>query len=252
MKTINLEEGMPRVHEALATLRERLSTLAPHVGAAKLIHGYGSTGMGGAIREAVRRELQGMMDAGGVRYFIPGEQWCKRSKATKFWLGVFPALAGDTDLGRANPGVTIVMLRNPHRSGCRLPEVQCRPANLREALQDRGDLGHVVVKTISSPSSGSSASLKTALLALKKEGQVKHYVPGPQWTTADLGTRHWVQKFPQCDHDPDLDAANENISVVFLTRNLLSGSSLLTPSTVPSLSPAGRRAIMQRAAVIGM
>jgi hypothetical protein len=109
---VNLEEGMPRVHEALATLNGTLNRLYD-IGAAKLIHGYGSTGTGGAIRDAVRRELQGMMKARLIRYFIPGEQWCRRSKATEFWLGAFSALADDADLGRANPGITVVMMRPP-------------------------------------------------------------------------------------------------------------------------------------------
>ena len=64
MRTIDLEEGMPRVHEALTRLREWLKALCPSARVAKLIHGYGSTGMGGAIREAVRSELEMVLGAG--------------------------------------------------------------------------------------------------------------------------------------------------------------------------------------------
>ena len=98
----------------LARLREWLKALYPSTRVAKLIHGYGSTGMGGAIREAVRSELEMVLGAGQIRYVIPGEDWRKTDGATAYWLDTLPALRDDPDLDKGNPGVTIVILSNPN------------------------------------------------------------------------------------------------------------------------------------------
>jgi hypothetical protein len=54
MKTVNLKEGMPLVHQALMHMdRELAAARAKGCDVIKLIHGYGSTGAGGEIRIAV-------------------------------------------------------------------------------------------------------------------------------------------------------------------------------------------------------
>ena len=58
MTVVNLEAGMPTVATAQSLLSQSLRTAkANGTRLVKLIHGYGSTGKGGAIRGAVRREL---------------------------------------------------------------------------------------------------------------------------------------------------------------------------------------------------
>lgn len=110
-KTVNLELGKPTVHEALVRLASEIST-ARHEGhqLLKLIHGYGSTGVGGEIRIAVQSRLRKMAESGEIRASIHGEDWSKSDEQTWRLISTCPDLKSDSDLGRRNRGVTIVLL----------------------------------------------------------------------------------------------------------------------------------------------
>lgn len=100
---INLEFGMPTVEQALSRMKyELVSARRSQYRIARLIHGYGSTGKGGAIRKAVRKTLS---DA------IPGEEFDIFHEATRQLLDRYPKLKHYPDLGRCNHGVTFVVLR---------------------------------------------------------------------------------------------------------------------------------------------
>jgi hypothetical protein len=68
MKTINLESGKPPVRDALSRLDRELAAAQQH-GAKilKLIHGYGSSGVGGDIRIALQKRLRELQDEGKIR-----------------------------------------------------------------------------------------------------------------------------------------------------------------------------------------
>ena len=53
MRTVTLEAGHPTTMQALVRMNQALSSARTNVGVLKLIHGYGSSGKGGAIRQAV-------------------------------------------------------------------------------------------------------------------------------------------------------------------------------------------------------
>jgi hypothetical protein len=111
MLEINLEEGMPRVHEALAAMERSLARARDaKVVAVKLIHGYGSSGVGGEIRIAVQRRLHELQTAGTIRACIFGEDW--RASDARAWalLKARPELKSDAHLGRNNLGITVVVL----------------------------------------------------------------------------------------------------------------------------------------------
>jgi|ERR1700752_5057591 hypothetical protein len=109
--TINLEAGMPLVHEALARLERELA-LARRDGdtVIKLIHGYGSSGAGGDIRIAVQKRLWELREQGSIRACIFGEDWSPSDATTWSFLKLHPALKVDRDLGKRNAGITIVVL----------------------------------------------------------------------------------------------------------------------------------------------
>ena len=102
VRTVNLEQGMPTVEEALQRMRLELST-SKSLGyrIVRLIHGYGSSGRGGAIRDAVRKN---------VTSAIPGEEFDAFHPATRQLLDRYPSLKQDPDFGRCNQGVTLVIL----------------------------------------------------------------------------------------------------------------------------------------------
>jgi hypothetical protein len=102
---------MPEVHEALQRLDRELA-LARQQSAKllKVIHGYGSSGAGGDIRIAVQKRLLGLVQDGHVRGCIFGENWSKSDDTTWRLLQSQPGLKSDPDLGRANRGITVVLL----------------------------------------------------------------------------------------------------------------------------------------------
>ena len=100
MTVINLEAGMPTVATAKNLLSQSLRTAKAN----------GSTGKGGAIRSAVRRELQDRKRQGQVRLWIPGEDFSPFSEDTRQAVGRYPELAKDQDYARTNHGITIVVL----------------------------------------------------------------------------------------------------------------------------------------------
>jgi len=111
IKTVNLKSDMPQVHEALQRLeRELAQARQGKVKLLKLIHGYGSTGAGGDIRIAVQKRLLEMTQDGQIRGCIFGENWSKSDETAWKLLQSHPELKSDSDLGRRNRGITIVVL----------------------------------------------------------------------------------------------------------------------------------------------
>lgn len=102
---------MPQAHEAMQRLERELA-LARQAKAPllKLIHGYGSTGAGGDIRIAVQKRLLEMVQTGHIRACIFGESWTKSDEVSWKLLQSHPELKSDSDLGRRNLGITIVLL----------------------------------------------------------------------------------------------------------------------------------------------
>ena len=111
MKTVNLEVGMPLIHQALSKLGIELAAAKQQgFSLVKLIHGYGSSGVGGDIRIAVQKRLREMCDRSELRGYIFGEDWAVSDEQTWNVTRTHPELKQDRDLGRKNLGITIVLL----------------------------------------------------------------------------------------------------------------------------------------------
>lgn len=109
--TVNLEEGMPTLEQAQNRMEVELSKCRSLGGqAVKLIHGYGSSGVGGKLRLGLRRHLQTKQRRSIVKLVIPGEEWDIFDPASRKMLDVCPDLSRDKDLGKGNPGITWVLL----------------------------------------------------------------------------------------------------------------------------------------------
>jgi hypothetical protein len=111
IKIINLEDGMPKVEEARMRMQHGLQ-IARQQGykAVKLIHGYGSSGVGGSLRVELQKELQILAGAGGIRSVSAGDDWRISDEKTWELLKRFPEWKRDADLGRNNRGISIVLL----------------------------------------------------------------------------------------------------------------------------------------------
>ncbi|MDN5347853.1 MAG: hypothetical protein PWP65_1417 [Clostridia bacterium] len=110
-RTINLELGMPTVTEAQKRLFiELLRAREDGMAVVMLIHGYGSSGVGGRIREAVRQSLARMKKEGQIAAYVCGEEWSIFDQTTRDILDACPDLKKSPDLERGNRGITFVLL----------------------------------------------------------------------------------------------------------------------------------------------
>lgn len=111
IRCVNLEDGMPLVRDALSRLDRALTVAREQKSIAiKIIHGYGSSGVGGDIRIAVQKRLREAQDLGAIRACIFGEDWSTTDAQTWALLKLQPAFKNDADLGRRNLGISIVVL----------------------------------------------------------------------------------------------------------------------------------------------
>jgi hypothetical protein len=109
--TVNLKEGWPTSPQALARLATELQRARQNgIGLLKIIHGYGSSGEGGVIREAVQAELVRLAREGQIRAFISGEDWRISNETSWAVVSKHRELKRDRDLGRGNRGMSVVLL----------------------------------------------------------------------------------------------------------------------------------------------
>lgn len=110
-KIINLEEGHPTVNVGLLRLERALADArASGTPLLKIIHGYGSSGVGGRLREETWKVLDRYQRNGMIEAFIPGEDFRQSNERTWALLKREKSLKDDRDLGRGNRGITIVAL----------------------------------------------------------------------------------------------------------------------------------------------
>lgn len=110
IRTVNLEAGMPPIPQARARLASEVQAArAAGVTILKVIHGYGSTGVGGDLRIALQSTLRQMAECGEIRACIYGENWRKSDESSWNLIKRFPTLKDDRDFGRGNKGITIVV-----------------------------------------------------------------------------------------------------------------------------------------------
>jgi hypothetical protein len=108
--TINIEDGFPTLEEARARLKSDLAVYRNRgVRAAKIIHGYGSSGVGGVLRQGIRKSLISRRKEGQVKAVIFGEKWDIFDPSTRAMLDVCPELSKDRDLCNSNPGISVVL-----------------------------------------------------------------------------------------------------------------------------------------------
>lgn len=108
---VNLEQGMPTVEHARIQLDQALrAAKSRRVTAVKIIHGYGSSGKGGAIKRDVQTLLSGRKRSGYIKEYVPGERFSPFDPSARAMVAACPELARDRDYSRSNDGITMVLL----------------------------------------------------------------------------------------------------------------------------------------------
>lgn len=109
MKTINLEENMPTVIDAMDNLKQSIALAkATKTKVMVIIHGYGSSGRGGAICKSARQWLKAQERNGKFKTVIFGENFDLFNEQARIIKDKYP----DTkeQFGRCNNGITILEL----------------------------------------------------------------------------------------------------------------------------------------------
>jgi hypothetical protein len=111
VRVVNLEDGFPTRDQAYQKLEAALARARKDgIAVLKVIHGYGSTGAGGVLRFAIRSYLRQRKDKKEIVAFVNGESWSSFDERSKLLFTRVPELVVDSDVGRGNKGITLVLL----------------------------------------------------------------------------------------------------------------------------------------------
>lgn len=113
MFTLNLEENLPRVDVALQRFDEALDELSQTaVKIIKVIHGYGSGGRGGKIKESIRQELIYQRRSDWIADYYAGEDLGTGKESYQELCRKYPAVKSlMTKDMLGNPGITLIILK---------------------------------------------------------------------------------------------------------------------------------------------
>ena len=107
----DLHEDNPTVAISVLRLENTLKMTRGKYPIIKIIHGYGSSGKGGAIRTAIRQKLEEYVYLGKIKTFIPGEAFTAMMGYADLIFKYKNELKGDRDYHHGNDGITFVMFR---------------------------------------------------------------------------------------------------------------------------------------------
>ena len=109
---VNLKDSMPPVDIALCNMELEIELAKiSGVKAIKFIHGYGSSGTGGAICKAVRERLFSLKKQKIIKDYIYGEDFYLENPKCFKILTFLTSAETEEDLNRGNAGMTIVIIK---------------------------------------------------------------------------------------------------------------------------------------------
>jgi hypothetical protein len=107
-----VEIDLPTLDEARRRVAEEIRRARRDgVRVLKIIHGYGSSGVGGRLCSGLRKSFRLREKDGVIRAFVPGESFSIFDRSALTMIEAVPALRGDPDLNAVNEGVTLLWIR---------------------------------------------------------------------------------------------------------------------------------------------
>lgn len=111
MKLINFKELAVSVEDCEAILDIEIEKAKNEgLSALKVLHGYGSHGIGGVLLTETRRVLQDFKRKKKIKSFFNGDKWNLFDKSTLEILQSDKSINLDEDLNKNNPGITIIVI----------------------------------------------------------------------------------------------------------------------------------------------
>ncbi|MBQ4558284.1 MAG: hypothetical protein IJA61_02770 [Clostridia bacterium] len=110
-KIVNIKEGFPDSQYATFLL-EREIDYAKKEGVKVLVfvHGYGSHGVGGVIKQKVKSKLNELKKKSVIECYILGENWSDLSEDVQKIYKYAPELSVSSQLIGINSGVSVVLV----------------------------------------------------------------------------------------------------------------------------------------------
>lgn len=109
IRTVGVKDGMPTVEEGRVKLEAELARRrAAGAKVVRVIHGYGSSSKGGALKDAGRAFLSREARTGRIRSIVPGDGYSRATVAGRDLMGRWPDLKAAERTDRGNPGITMV------------------------------------------------------------------------------------------------------------------------------------------------
>ncbi|MBI9009775.1 MAG: hypothetical protein JEZ05_07075 [Tenericutes bacterium] len=109
MKVFNLERDLPTVSEAGKKLAQIIRENKSNEKVIKLIHGYGSSGVGGKIKISVQKSLRKRVNSGEIKAYIPGEAFSSLFGFDEQINKYKDLIRNDSDYKKGNDGITYIV-----------------------------------------------------------------------------------------------------------------------------------------------
>lgn len=111
VRTVILKAGLPTAEEGLMRLEAELfKAKQDGVPVLRIVHGWGSGGSEGKLREACRAYLNGKKAGGFIKLALRGEDYSRHSSPGKELLNRYTFLRNSERADSNNPGITFVIL----------------------------------------------------------------------------------------------------------------------------------------------
>lgn len=108
---VNIKENSPTVEEAVANFLIALEDAKmQNIKVLKVIHGYGSHGVGGAILRSLKTMLPALKRKKQIKDYFSGATFNIANEKVFKLITTVPELALDEDLSTQNIGVTFIVI----------------------------------------------------------------------------------------------------------------------------------------------
>ena len=111
IRVVNIKEDMPNVDYAIYLCDKAIDD-AKIMGEKVIIviHGYGSNGVGGLIKMALKQHLDILKKHKSIEEWVPGEKWCDSNPITMRISAKCPEVILNSNLQNLNSGVSVIMV----------------------------------------------------------------------------------------------------------------------------------------------
>lgn len=110
-REVNIKKDNPNADYAMYLLDEEIKySKATGNRVILVIHGYGSHGQGGIIKQTIKEYLPNLKRKGIISEFVFGENWGNLNEAKKLICEVSPELIINSNVRNINSGVSVILI----------------------------------------------------------------------------------------------------------------------------------------------